>query len=752
MVAASQPVAPPPLGGGARPPRAALLAAPVRWPRPERLGLSLGELSGIGPKLASQAEEAGVETIFDLLWRVPRAYGEVPDRIALDRLRPGEPAIVAVELLGARTVRVRRRGFSVIEARVADDSGEKKAVWFNQPWVADRLVSGDHYLLEGRLEAKGFTVAALERLNRSPSPGNGSSGAGIAVAPRPDQTTDGWGSGDLPGLSDEGMRGRHPGGESIKPARWRRWAWQATGLARDMAEPLPAALLRRHGLPGVAAAIREAHFPASGERSELATRRLAYEELLLHQVVLRRGRVELRREADPPIALGDTGGGRARALAGWATGLPFELTGDQVRAIAEIDADLESGHPMRRLLMGEVGAGKTVVAVQAMLRACEAGAQAAMMAPTEVLAEQHAVTLDRLLAGTEVRVSLLTGSVPESRKGVILGDLARGEVDILVGTHALLEEAVGFRRLALAVVDEEHRFGVSQRAKLASKAPPGYSAHFLQMTATPIPRTLSLTTYGDLDVSSLHQLPAGRKPVETELAAEPDRAAVFERIKDEISRGRQAFVVCPLVEDADELEARAAVAEAERLREGELREFEVGLVHGQMNAAQKDLAMAAFADGRTDVLVATTVIEVGIDVANATVMVIEGAERFGLSQLHQLRGRVGRGRHGGTCFLVAESPGATARRRLAALVGESDGFRLSEIDLELRGEGEITGTRQHGLPRFRVADLPRDAELLEQARGDLDRLLERHGGLDSPALSPLSELAGARFGPEGIRR
>jgi ATP-dependent DNA helicase RecG len=407
---------------------------------------------------------------------------------------------------------------------------------------------------------------------------------------------------------------------------------------------------------------------------------------------------------------------------------------------------------MRRLLMGEVGAGKTVVAVRAMLSAHAAGAQSAIMAPTEVLAEQHAATVRRLLAGTGVRVGLLTGSAPASRRGAILSDLAAGEVDIVVGTHALLEDDVAFRRLALAVVDEEHRFGVSQRAKLAGKAPSGRSAHFLQMTATPIPRTLSLTAYGDLDVTALHQLPADRKPVETVLAAGSDREAVFERLKGEISRGRQAFVVCPLVEGSDDLGARAAAAEAERLRDGELREFEVGLVHGQMNADRKERAMSAFADGRTDVLVATTVVEVGIDVPNASVMVIEGAERYGLSQLHQLRGRVGRGRHGGTCFLIAAAAGPRARRRLAAVAGESDGFRLSEIDLELRGEGEITGTRQHGLPRFRVADLPRDAELLEQAREDLDRLLGQHGGLDSPALSPLAELAGSRFGPEGIRR
>ncbi|MCB0828427.1 MAG: ATP-dependent DNA helicase RecG [Solirubrobacterales bacterium] len=750
-MAASQPVAPPALGGGARPSRAALLAAPVRWPRPERLDLPLGELSGIGPKLGSRAAEAGVETIFDLLWRVPRAYGEIPDRVTLGRLRRGEPAIVTVELLGLRTVRVRRRGFSVIEARVADESGARKAVWFNQPWVADRLVVGHHYLLEGRLEAKGFTVAVAEPLDGPPPAGEPSGGNRVADAARPKQTVAGWGRGDPPGLMDQGIRGRHPAGESIKPARWRRWAWQATAAAGEMAEPLPAVLLGRRGLPGAVAAIREAHFPVTATRSDQAVRRLAYEELFLHQVVLRRGRVELRRETDPPPAL-DAGRSGAAVVSDWECGLPFELTADQVRAMAEIDADLGSGHPMRRLLMGEVGAGKTVVAVRAMLGAHVAGAQSAIMAPTEVLAEQHAVTVRRLLAGTGVRVELLTGSVPASRRGAILADLVAGEVDIVVGTHALLEDDVAFRRLALAVVDEEHRFGVSQRARLAGKAPSGHSAHFLQMTATPIPRTLSLTAYGDLDVTALHQLPADRKPVETVLATGTDREAVFGRLKGEVSRGRQAFVVCPLVEGSDDLGARAAAAEAERLRDGELREFEVGLVHGQMNAARKELAMSAFAEGRTDVLVATTVVEVGIDVPNATVMVIEGAERYGLSQLHQLRGRVGRGRHGGTCFLIAAAAGPRARRRLAAVAGESDGFRLAEIDLELRGEGEITGTRQHGLPRFRVADLPRDAELLEQARDDLDRLLELHGGLDSPALSPLSELAGSRFGPEGIRR
>ena len=767
-MAASRPVAPPPFGGGEGPSRAALFAAPVRWPRPTRLEKPVGELSGVGPKLAARAAEAGVETIFDLLWRVPRAYGEIPDRVALDRLKPGEPAIVAIELLSARTVRTRRRRFSLIEARVADDSGEMKAVWFNQPWVADRLRPGTRYLLEGRLESKGFTVAGLEPTGPGPAAagpesgpesavgenpvGKGVAAATAVVAGRPRGTVAEWGSGGPPGLGQAGIRGRHPGTESLKPKRWLRWAWQASRFAEELAEPLPAELMRWRDLPGVVAAIREAHFPESEGSLDRAVMRLAYEELLLHQVVLRRGRVELRDRADPPVEHDTRDGERAEALSRWTDGLPFELTGDQTRAIAEIDADLGSGHPMRRLLMGEVGAGKTVVAVQAMLRAIGAGAQAVMMAPTEVLAEQHSATLHELLAGTGVRVALLTGSASGGARERIRQGLAAGEVDLLVGTHAVLEDQVTFRRLALAVVDEEHRFGVSQRAKLAGKAPTGRSTHFLQMTATPIPRTLSLTEYGDLEVTALRELPAGRRPVVTEIAGDSDRAGVFERVRAELTGGRQAFVVCPLVEDSARLEARAAASEAERLREGELRDFEVGLIHGQMSSDQKQMAMDAFEDGRTDVLVATTVIEVGIDIPNATVMVIEAAERYGLSQLHQLRGRVGRGAHGGTCFLMTGSSSGGGRRRIVAAASESDGFRLSEIDLDMRGEGEITGTRQHGLPRFRVAQLPRDRDLLEQARADLDRLLQEHGRLDSPVLGPLAQLAGARFGPEGIRR
>jgi len=438
----------------------------------------------------------------------------------------------------------------------------------------------------------------------------------------------------------------------------------------------------------------------------------------------------------------------------WLDSLPFDPTGDQRRAMAEIDADLAGEHPMQRLLMGEVGSGKTMVALYAMLRAVEAGFQAALMAPTETLAEQHAATMGRLLARRPVPFTLLTSATPAVRRRESLDRLASGELSMVVGTHALIEPDVAFDRLALCVVDEQHRFGVRQRAALDAKGPAdaedrGPAApHALHMTATPIPRTLSLTAYGDLDATALRELPAGRKPVATWVVGEAKREGAYEFIRERLREGRQAYVVCPLVEESRKLEARAAAAEAERLRVSEFERFEVGLLHGQMPAREKQAAMERFAAGTTQVLVATSVIEVGIDVPNATVILVEGAERYGLSQLHQLRGRVGRGRHASHCILFVDSASELARRRLDALATEGDGFRLAEVDLALRGEGEILGTRQHGLPRFRVAELPEDVGLLTDARGELIALLERHGSLEAPELGPLLAAARARFGDE----
>lgn len=712
---------PPPVfagGAGEIPDRKTLLDAPLRWPESDLAGRDLTALPGVGSTFAAQAAEAGVETIGDLLWRLPRAYGRRPGTSLLGDLEPGQSAAVEVRVLRSRRVRTRRRRFSVVEARIADDSGARKAVWFNQPWMADKLTADSSWYLEGRLEKGGFVISASEPLS------------GLAVETAPAGRI-AWQAGDArpPGLADDSPRAAHSSGGEIGPGRWRRWAFEACRMAGRLPEPLPSRLLAARngaqGLPGLASAFREAHFPSGEEAAAQAIRRLAYQELLQNQANLLDSRRRHRSANGPATVLkGDSG-----LASSWLESLPFRATGDQVEAIRAIGAELAGDRPMGRLLMGEVGSGKTVVAISAMLQAVDSDAQAAFMAPTEVLATQHFLTLNGLLGDTPVPTALLTGSTPSSERKKVLAGLADGSIGIVIGTHALLEEPVRFAKLGLAVVDEEHRFGVKQREALDSKAPPGHAAHLLHMSATPIPRTLALTAYGDLDVTALRELPAGRAEVTTEVVSEAGRQAAFQRLKAELDRGRQAFVVCPLIEESDEIEARAAAAEAERLASEELAGYEVGLLHGQMKPAQKEVAMAAFADGRTDVLVSTTVIEVGIDVPNATVMVIEGADRFGLSQLHQLRGRIGRGSHGGTCLLFSESSGPRATKRLAALASTRDGFELAEMDLEMRGEGEIAGTRQHGLPRFRVASLPRDLELLEAARQDLDSMDQNELGM-----------------------
>ncbi len=431
--------------------------------------------------------------------------------------------------------------------------------------------------------------------------------------------------------------------------------------------------------------------------------------------------------------------------------LPFSLTGDQSRALDAVDEDLRRPVPMQRLLMGEVGSGKTVVALYTLLRAVEHGYQGALMAPTETLAEQHFATIQRLMPGSVVPIGLLTGSTPGRRRTDLLSKLASGELPLIVGTHALIEDTVQFARLGVAVVDEQHRFGVRQRAALDAKGDldPAHPnrPHVLHMTATPIPRTLALAGYGDLDHTLLQELPAGRRPIKTFVcSSEAERARAYDRIREELRAGRQAFVVCPLVEESEVLQARAATAEFERLRSGEFQDFEVVLVHGQLRPAAKQDAMAAFASGSADVLVATSVIEVGIDVPNATVMLVEDADRYGISQLHQLRGRIGRGAHDSVCLLFGSKDSA----RLRALAAHTDGFELAAIDLELRGEGELVGTRQHGEAHYRVAELPRDAELLERARRYAEDVVAVDPELAAPEHALLADALVGAFGAEAL--
>jgi ATP-dependent DNA helicase RecG len=668
--------------------------------------MSLQVLDGVGPRTAEAAEAAGLATVGDLLLRFPHRHRDLTV-VSVASLEQKQQATIAVEVLGNAPRPFRRRGLTIVGVKVGDDSESVRATWFNQPWIAPKLTPGARLLLTGSLDKRGFRVSEYE-FSDAPS---------------------------------EGLVSVHPATEQLKAQKIRQWMEQAMRWVGNVLEPLPVEPRVRRRLAGAADAVKAVHFPETAEDVEQARERLRFEELFLYQAVLAT-RKRSHRVARPAPRLGKPG----EMVGRWLESLPFEPTRDQLRACDEIDADLDSGEPMQRLLMGEVGSGKTVVAVYAMLRALEAGFQAALMAPTETLAEQHAATLEKLLAEDAVPFALLTGATKAARRGEHLDRLASGELALIVGTHALIEPSVRFARLGLSVVDEQHRFGVEQRRALDSKGVQGMAPHVLHMTATPIPRTLSLTAYGDLDTTALHELPAGRKGVRTRIVGEGERAGAYEFIRGQLRDGRQAYVVCPLVEESEKLQGRAAEVEAERLAAGEFRDFAVGVIHGQMASAEKARAMEAFAAGDTDVLVATTVIEVGIDVANASVIVIEGAERFGVSQLHQLRGRVGRGEHESVCLLFAEEAGEMARRRLRAVERESDGFKLAEIDLSLRGEGEVLGTRQHGLPRFAVAELPEDTPALVAARDEVLELLRRYGSLDAPELGPLLEAARRRFG------
>ncbi len=685
-----------------------LREAPLRsGPRPSRLAEPVTLPGSAGKALLA----LGIETVGDLLEHLPHAHRDRRDVRRVADLAVGEEATVGVAVRSVAVKPTRNRRRKRVEARVADESGPLLAVWWGQPWIARQLGEGATVLLHGKLRRRSeFWVTEHELVAGSGAP-----------------------------VHTVGLVPVHPATEGITAARLRQLVWDHYRSVYDVVDPLPGRLRAAEGLAERPAALAAAHFPDREEDERGARRRLAFEELFLLQLAVA-GRRRARRE-----------GRRARPLAPrgvvvdrWRWSLPFELTGDQQRAVAEIDTDLARESPAQRLLMGEVGAGKTVVALAAMLRAVENGAQAALMAPTETLAEQHHRTLDRLLGGT-LPVELLTGSTPAARRRDLLGRLADGQLQLVVGTHALIEDPVAFRDLAVVVVDEQHRFGVRQRAALDAKAPEGLVPHALHMTATPIPRTLSLTAYGDLDATVLRELPKGRRPVETFVVdGARARARAYARIREEIAAGRQCFVVCPLVEESEALQARAATVEFERLRTTEFSDLRVRLIHGQLPSKEKGAAMEAFAAGEADVLVATSVIEVGIDVPNATMMLIEAAERYGLSQLHQLRGRVGRGEHDSLCILF----GDPKLPRLEAIAGERDGFRLAEIDLELRGAGDVLGTRQHGLPEFRVASLPEDAELLVRARDRADEILLGDPALAEPEHALLREAVVARFGPE----
>jgi ATP-dependent DNA helicase RecG len=658
---------------------------PERWPptrgrpRPEELDRSLDTLPGVGPSQRGKLAKLGLRTVRDLLEHRPRDYQQAVGETPISNLFGEEEAVIAGEVRRI-SIRPTRRRLTVLKAAVRDESGEISAVWFNQPWLADKLQPGTRLRLRGQLRRNEFHVRSYDL-----------DGAAATADFAP----------------------VYPASEEVTSPRLRTLVESALPHATDFGDSLPAGLRARERLPLRFDALVALHRPRDGGEAELARRRLALDELLLLQVGLARIR-EGTEEATAPM-LGEPGELAER----YREALPFELTKDQEQAIAEIDADLAASKPMQRLLQGDVGSGKTVVALYALLRAVEAGKTGALMAPTETLAEQHFLTLEPICTELGVRTALLTGSV----KGDVEG------AQILVGTHALIQEGVDLSELAVAVVDEQHRFGVEQRGALAA----GRSPHVLHMTATPIPRTLALTVYGDLSVTEIAKPPANRKPIVTSWVTDERGPEAYRRLRKHLDAGRQAYVVCPLIEQSETSQARAAEAEAERLRRGELRDYRVGLLHGRLRPSERRQLMAHFKARDLDVLVSTTVIEVGVDVPNATIMIVQEADRFGLAQLHQLRGRVGRGAEQSYCLLVSrakEELTDNARERLQALVDTTDGFELAEKDLELRGEGQLLGTRQAGLSEFRFTRLRADRELLERARELAGELVVHEGPLN----------------------
>ncbi len=653
---------------GLDPPQAWL---PTRGrPQPQRLDVALDALPGVGATLKRKLAKLGLDTVRDLLEHRPHRYETAADEVTIAALgRSAGEVVIAGEVLNVtkRPLRGRR---TLVSARVDDGTAPVTATWFNQPWVADQLKPGVHVRLRGKPGRYGFDVKSYDV-------GEGEATADFAPV--------------------------YPASEEISPKRLRTLVTHALGHVVDYFDPLPAELRDREAMPLKRDALFVLHHPESEHEAEIGRQRLAFEELLLLQIGIARRAAERERTLAP--SLGTPG----ELIERYRKTLPFSLTPYQEQVVREIDGDLERAVPMQRLLQGDVGSGKTVVALYALLRAVEHGRQGALMAPTETLAEQHFLTIEGICAALGVTCALLTSASPKKTRAAALG------ADVLVGTHALIQEGVELRDLAVAVVDEQHRFGVEQRKALTQ----GRAPHVLHMTATPIPRTLALTVYGDLAVSEIAKPPANRKPIVTSWIDESRSSEAYGRLTRLLREGRQAYVVCPLVEASETTLARAAEDEAERLRRAELREFRVGCIHGRLKPDARRAVMAAFNARELDVLVATTVIEVGVDVPNATVMIVQEADRFGLAQLHQLRGRVGRGGEQSYCLLVSrakEELNETAQQRLESLVATTDGFKLAEIDLDLRGGGQLLGTRQHGVTDLHFAHIRRDRRLLEQAR------------------------------------
>ena len=664
-------------------------------------------LKGIGPSKAKQFANLNIFTLRDLICHFPRGYEDRTKLVTIDKLEVDTPACFKAMVMNTPQTRHIRKGLDLTRVQIADHTARLTVTFFNNKYAAETLRYGQEYVFYGAVSGDfigyNMTNPVFESLDSQPVTTR-------RVLPIYPLTA---------GLTNAAM---------LKAVR------QALAVCDPPAEVLPEPVRQEYGILGADRAYYAIHEPASMAEAEMAKKRLIFEEFFVFSAGLALMRAARAVKHTKPYENLD--------LKPFLSALPFSLTGAQKRAISEILQDLRSGAPMNRLVQGDVGSGKTMVAAAAAYCTARNGAQAALMAPTEILAEQHYHSLSRLLEPLGIRMALLTGSMTPKQKKNVREALASGAVDFAVGTHALLSDATEFQNLGLVVTDEQHRFGVAQRAKLSAK---GSDPHLLVMSATPIPRTLALLMYGDLEVSVINELPPGREPVDSFLVNESYRPRINAFIRKQVAQGHQCFIVCPAVEENEDLGIKAATVWAETLQKTVFPELRIALLHGQMKGAEKEAAMAAFARGEADVMVATTVIEVGVDVPNATLMVIEDADRFGLSQLHQLRGRVGRGKAKSYCILTSHNKNSETLQRLNAFCKTTDGFKIAEEDLKMRGPGDFFGSRQSGLPVFRVANLSMDLQTLKEAQMASSRWIDTQGTANTPESKALRDRIGDLF-------